>query len=208
MTGKREPGAGRKPDGEFSGKSAVFSTRITPELRAALEKESKRTGKSLSQIVERRLRESFDDPKRRERALGADHVRALAYMVAKIATDLEVRTGRRWHKDAFTGSALKAALNIAIHFFGSGGEVRVPDRLEEQAAQMQAASPSANFGKFMNDPADYGAHRGGELVASIKYLETPNNFHRSGASNDFDAVLSEAALLKFIAASLRQGDEQ
>ncbi|MBY5530542.1 hypothetical protein [Rhizobium leguminosarum] len=208
MTGKREPGAGRKPKGEFSGKSAAFSTRITPELRAALEKESKETGKSLSQIVERRLRDSFDHPERWKRALGDKHVRALAYAVAKIATDLEIRTGRHWHKDAFTGSALKAALNIAIHYFGSWGEVRVPDRLEEQAARMQAASPGADFGKFMKDPADYGAHRASELVASIKFLETPNNFHRSGYSNDFDAFASDAALLEFIGSSLRQGDEQ
>lgn len=209
MTGKREPGAGRKPKGEFSGKSAAFSTRITPELRAALEKESKETGKSLSQIVERRLRDSFDNPERWKRALGAEHVRALAYVVAKIATDLEIRTGRHWHKDAFTGSALKAALNIAIHYFGSRGEVHVPDRLEEQAARIQAASPSGNFAKLMRDPAEYGAHRANEFVASIEYLETPNNFSRSGHANDFDdLLLNDAALLDFIGRNLRQEDEQ
>lgn len=211
MTGKREPGAGRKPDGEFSGKSAVFSTRITPDLRAMLEKESKETGKSLSQIVERRLRDSFDDPKRWERALGAKHVRALAYMVAKIATSLEIRTGRHWHKDAFTSSALKAALNIAIHYFESKGEVRVPDRLEEQAARTQAAFPSANFGNFMKEPADYGAHRASEFVASIEYLETPNkspdNIRRHKLFDDFNAFQSDEELLKFIVGNLRQGDE-
>lgn len=204
MTGKREPGAGRKPDGEFSGKSAVFSTRITPDLRAMLEKESKETGKSLSQIVERRLRDSFSHPKRWERALGAEHVRALAYMVAKIAASLEIRTGRHWHKDAFTGSALKAALNVAIHYFGSWGEVHVPDRLEEQAARMQAASPSASFTKFMKDPTDFGAHRANEFVAAIGYLETPNNSHRSEYLSDFDAFLDDEALLNFIGRSLRQ----
>ncbi|MGO6724280.1 hypothetical protein ACC717_27340 [Rhizobium ruizarguesonis] len=212
MTGKREQGAGRKPDGEFSGKSAVFSTRITPELRAMLEKESKETGKSLSQIVERRLHDSFDTPKRLERALGAGHVRALAYMVAKIATSLEIRTGRHWHKDAFTGSALKAALNIAIHYFESRDEVRVPDRLEEQAARTQAAFPSANLGNFMKDPADYGAHRGSEFVASIEYLETPdktpNNMRRHNWLNDSNAFQSDEELLKFIMSKLRQGDEQ
>ncbi|WET72889.1 hypothetical protein [Rhizobium croatiense] len=208
MTGKREPGAGRKPDGEFSGKSAVFSTRITPDLRALLEKESKQTGKSLSQIVERRLRDSFDHPDRWKRALGAEHVRALAYVVAKIATSLEIRTGRHWHKDAFTGSALKAALNIAIHYFGSWGEVRVPDRLEEQAARMQAASPGADFGKFMKDPADFGAHRANEFLAGIEFLERPNNIRRHGFISDSEAFQSDEALAKFIVGTLQQGDEQ
>lgn len=207
MTEKREPGAGRKPNGEFSGKSAVFSTRITPELRAALEKESKETGKSLSQIVERRLRDSFDHPKRWEHALGAKHIRSLAYMVAKIAGDVEARTGRHWHKDAFTGSALKAALNIAIHYFGSWGEVHVPDRLEELAARIQAASPSANFANFLKDPADYGAYRANEFVASIEYLEKPNN-HLSAYPNDYDGFLDDRALLEFIDRNLRRGDEQ
>ncbi|MGR9204121.1 hypothetical protein ACU8OG_09290 [Rhizobium leguminosarum] len=208
MTEKRGPGAGRKPKGEFSGKSAAFSTRITPELRAALEKESKETGKSLSQIVERRLRDSFDHPERWKRALGAEHVRALAYAVAKIVTDLEIRTGRHWHKDAFTGSALKAALNIAIHYFGSWGEVCVPDRLEEQAARMQAASPGADFGKFMKDPADYGAHRANEFVTGIELLERPNNIRRHKLLSESDAFQSDEALLKFIVGTLKQGDEQ
>ncbi|MBY5888087.1 hypothetical protein HFN49_18055 [Rhizobium leguminosarum] len=206
MTGKREPGAGRKPNGEFSGKSAVFSTRITPDLRALLEKESKQTGKSLSQIVERRLRDSFDQPDRWKRALGAEHVRALAYVVAKIATSLEIRTGRHWHKDAFTGSALKTALNIAMHYFGSWGEVRVPDRLEEQAARMQAASPGADFGKFMKDPADFGAQRANEFVAGIEFLETSNI--RRSFIGDSEAFQSDEALAKFIVGTLQQGDEQ
>jgi hypothetical protein len=51
--------AGRKPKGEYSGKSLVFSTRISPELRGALEKAAKSSGRSLSQEVEHRLRRSF-----------------------------------------------------------------------------------------------------------------------------------------------------
>jgi hypothetical protein len=50
---------GRKPRGEYSGKSLVFSTRISPELRGAMEKAAKSSGRSLSQEVEHRLRRSF-----------------------------------------------------------------------------------------------------------------------------------------------------
>ena len=38
MAKKRAPGAGRKPRGEFKGKSATLTTRITSETRAALDR--------------------------------------------------------------------------------------------------------------------------------------------------------------------------
>ncbi|MDH6275601.1 hypothetical protein M2311_005701 [Rhizobium leguminosarum] len=209
MTRKRAPGAGRKPSGEFSGKSSAFSTRITPELRAALEKESQDTGKSLSQIVERRLRDSFDIPKRWERALGPGHVRALAYVVAKIATSLEVATGQQWNKDAFTSKALRAALKIAVYYFGSKDEVRVPDRVEEQLARMQAASASSRYAESMKDPVEFGTQQASEFVGAVEYLEMegePNQWAYYDA--ELEVFLSEEALLRFIIGHLRQRDEK
>jgi hypothetical protein len=46
MVGKRAPGAGRKPRGEFRGKTATLTTRITPKTRAALERASRNSGRS------------------------------------------------------------------------------------------------------------------------------------------------------------------
>lgn len=46
---------GRPPKGPIRGKSAVFQTRITPEMRRAIEVEADRTGMSLSQVAERWL---------------------------------------------------------------------------------------------------------------------------------------------------------
>ena len=46
---KRRPGGGRKPGGEFPGKSATFTTRIQPSTRRALEEAAKdRSDKSIS----------------------------------------------------------------------------------------------------------------------------------------------------------------
>jgi hypothetical protein len=47
---------GRKPKGEYVGKSAVMSFRITPDTLAALKKSAKERGVSLSQETEHRLR--------------------------------------------------------------------------------------------------------------------------------------------------------
>lgn len=52
--GKRK-GAGR-PRLTKTGKTSYFSTRITPETRALLETEARRSGLSLSTTVERLLR--------------------------------------------------------------------------------------------------------------------------------------------------------
>lgn len=57
--GKRGP----KPRGEYAGKSKVLSTRIRPDLRAALDAASKKSGRSLSQEIEYRLRRTFTDEK-------------------------------------------------------------------------------------------------------------------------------------------------
>jgi hypothetical protein len=51
---------GKKPQGPYAGKSVVFSTRITPDLRARLgAAAAAKKGYSLSQEIEERLRDSF-----------------------------------------------------------------------------------------------------------------------------------------------------
>jgi len=59
MARKRAPGGGRKPAGEFKGKSATITTRVTPATRAALEQAASANGRSLSQEIESRL-DGFD----------------------------------------------------------------------------------------------------------------------------------------------------
>lgn len=57
--GKRGP----SPRGEYEGRTAVFSTRITPETKQMLVKKSRESGRSLSQEIEHRLRRSLDEEK-------------------------------------------------------------------------------------------------------------------------------------------------
>ena len=86
--GKRGPAA----KGEFGDKSAVLSTRISAELRAALEKSVAKTGLTLSREIEHRLRRSFDDDRLASEGFGNRRNRALMKMIA-------ISTQTAWHPD-------------------------------------------------------------------------------------------------------------
>lgn len=62
---------GPTPQGEYAGKTEVFSTRIRPDLRASIEKAAQASGRSISQEVEHRLRRTFIQDDRIEDAFGS-----------------------------------------------------------------------------------------------------------------------------------------
>src|SRR5262245_40578619 len=121
MPRKRAPGAGRKPRGEFKGKTATLTTRITPETRAALERASKRNRLSLSQEVERRLARSVA----RERTRTPD-VLALTEAAAQVADNVQEATGKHWREDAFTGEAIRHGVDFLIRHFAAYGAPVTP----------------------------------------------------------------------------------
>jgi hypothetical protein len=124
MGRQRAPGGGRKPQGEFGGKSAVFSTRITPELRAALGREAARSGRSVSQEVERRLRDSLEMPSELQKEWGPPHIRILAKLLSDVTHSVEGRLGAHpfdekpsefaWHKNGHTHAAVCTAINAIL----------------------------------------------------------------------------------------------
>jgi hypothetical protein len=128
---KRAPGAGRKPRGEFKGKSATLTTRITAETRAAMERAAQKSGRSLSQEVERRLIDSV----RNERNRRSD-VRALAEAIAIVAEKVEIATGKHWLQDAFTGEALGRGIEVLVRHFAPHGARVIPPNVEEAAARV------------------------------------------------------------------------
>jgi hypothetical protein len=128
---KRALGAGRKPRGEFKGKSATLTTRITPETRAAMERAAQKSRRSLSQEVERRL----DDSVRNERNRRSD-VRALAEAIAIVTEKVELATGKQWLQDAFTGDALRGGIEVLVRHFAPHGARVIPPNVKEAAARM------------------------------------------------------------------------
>jgi hypothetical protein len=109
MARKRAPGAGRKPKGAFAGKTATFTTRIQPETRTVL-KPSKAEQRN----------------------------RALARAVATLAENIERATGHSWKTDAFTGQALRDAIDAFLFHFAptTSDSPTVPAPVEEMATKM------------------------------------------------------------------------
>lgn len=160
MSAKRAAGAGRKPKGPIKGKTSNFSTRITSETRADLERLAKANGHSLSQVVEALISEAL---KKDQEA--PPHIRALARAVTLLAVDIENRTGNRWVEDPFTGESLRHATNTFLLNLVPlpDGEVLLPPQLEQQLA----GSPE-ELRKTLRDPASFGALQANALTFAIE----------------------------------------
>jgi hypothetical protein len=161
LSRKRAPGGGRKPRGHIKGKFATFSTRITPETRAALEREAARNDRSLSQESELRLKETLV-------GWGPDHINSLAQLVSRVMQSVETVIGaapacdphrprpkpkwarRRflelaWHQSAFTHAAARAAIEAILAHYQPPGPISKPKQLETAAAlMMQTAQGPAS----------------------------------------------------------------
>ena len=79
---------GFPPRGEFTNKSAVLSTRIRADTRAALEKAAKASKRSLSQEIEFRLRRSFSEDKTLTERFGNRRTYRLFQLAADVANAL------------------------------------------------------------------------------------------------------------------------
>jgi hypothetical protein len=161
MATKRAPGAGRKPRGEFQGKSKVLTTRITPETRAALERAAAKGKRSLSQEVEHGLRTYLaliqHNPKRRH------DIRALGEAVMLVAQYIERATEQRWSEDAFTGEALRQGCGTLIAHFAPRGTLVTPRTIKEAATRL----PS-NAAETYSDAAGVGVTEAGKVITSIE----------------------------------------
>src|SRR5262245_22340666 len=138
MVRHRRPGGGRKPRGEFRGKSATLTTRITPETRAALERAAAKSDRSLSQEVEARLNLSL----RKERTTDARHIRALGEAVMLIARYIERATKKPWNRDANTGQAVRQGCDLLISHFAPRGLPTTQATVAEAAARRPGSEGS------------------------------------------------------------------
>ena len=158
MAKKRAPGAGRKPRGEFKGKSATLTTRITPETRAALDRAAQKGGRSLSQEVEHRLYLSITRDRDHQR-----HIRALARAIALLTQQVERATGKCWRDDPFTGEALRHAIEFLISHYAPHGAIEVPAPVEAAAARVPPVARDSCL-----TPVGVGNTQAGWLIAWIE----------------------------------------
>jgi hypothetical protein len=169
---KRAPGAGRKPKGEFVGKTATVTTRIMPDTREALEEAARASNRSLSQELEFRLRASLRRPTKAQQ-----RNEALGYAIMFVAEAIEKDTGRSWLEDPFTGLALRYAIDQLAFYFApvsTEGSAEIPPGIEEGAAKM----PSL-FAEQYRKPAGFAAVTAHLIIAQIKSAsrspEVPHN---------------------------------
>jgi hypothetical protein len=191
MVRKRASGGGRKPKGEFSGKSAVFSTRITPDLRKALDREAEKRGHSLSQEIEQLLWESIKMPARELRAWGPPPHIGLARAVSMLSQRVESVTGTRWQEDAFAFETLRRAIDIfLVHLLAPAawreeGPFNVPALVERGAADTvrallrieRLAKQADEQAEFLRSPLGVGSSIASGLVESLKLYDDPPWVH-------------------------------
>jgi hypothetical protein len=159
MARKRAPGAGRKPEGPFKGKSATFTTRITQDTREALELAAEKSGRSISQVAENYLRAALKKP------AGEPRNRALADLVELVAEDVEEATGRSWLEDSFTCQALRLSIEALVLHFAPDPTAGfpVPPAIEARATKM-----SAEIGETFRRPTGFAQILAYHLIARLE----------------------------------------
>jgi len=163
MPRKRAPGAGRKPRGEFKGKTATLTTRITPETRVALEDAAKKSRLSLSQEVERRLvRSVAREHKRTTDVLG------LAEAAAQVIEAVQETTAKRWRQDAFTGEAIRHGMDFLIRHFAAHGAPVIPPSVEKAAEE--AAARGHIVDERDRSPAGIGEIAAAKVITLIEHF--------------------------------------
>ena len=165
MARKRAAGAGRKPKGEFAGKSATITTRIQPRTRAVLQAAAGASGRSLSQEVEFRLRASLQRTTKAQR-----RNRALAFLITVAVESIEEQTGRSWLDDPFTSGAVQHAIgHIALHFGAPiEGDVAIPPPITEASAKMPP-----DFARDFCTPEGFGGLKAYRLIAEVQQAARP-----------------------------------
>jgi len=169
MARERAPGGGRKPRGPLKGKSRMLTTRITSEIRAALEDAARESGTSLSQEVELRLRDSL----KREHKRPPD-VLALAEAIAQVIEKIQQRTGKQWREDAWTGQAVRRGIDFLVGHFAAFGEAVTPPSVEkaaEKAAEEAAARGLPVIeGEADRSPAGVGEIEAAKVITMIEHF--------------------------------------
>lgn len=186
---KRRPGGGRKPS-PTAGAIASLSLRIDAATRDALEAEAAKSGKKLSWVVARLLREGIED--RGYQPSGP--LRALSILIESIERGSRLYAGdgkvREWNSDPTAFEVFRLAINKLLDKLQPPGEVdestsgpllgRSPEQQAEVIfRQMWANLLTAPPPVAPNDLIDYYDHYGpASREVSMLYGEVSRRSHR------------------------------
>jgi hypothetical protein len=128
--GKRGP----KPRGEYTGKTAIFSTRIRPDTKARLVAAAKAKGRSLSQELERRLRWTFTRDDEVIKYFGSPETEAVLQLIGATiqsvtrikGTQIRGSSGLVWTSDPRLFDQATKAIAQVLELFRPPGEIVDP----------------------------------------------------------------------------------
>jgi hypothetical protein len=117
---KKEVGKKRRgpaPKGDYAGKAKTINTRVTPDLRAWLERAAKQSRRSLSQEIETRLRRTFREEEDLARQFGSAEA---ARVFAAIAQTLNMMRNPEnpdadWLHDPYAFALAADAINATLY---------------------------------------------------------------------------------------------
>jgi TraY domain len=119
---------GPPPRGEYANKTRVFSTRLREDTKQALQDAAAKSGRSLSQEVEHRLRRSFDEDRRMVDCLGGERNYAVLRLIASLMSTVHnpFRPDADWLSDAYQFDQLVKAVVPVLELFRPPGDRSLP----------------------------------------------------------------------------------
>jgi hypothetical protein len=123
--GKRGP----QPKGQYGGtkdRTAVFSTRLRPETRNRLVAAATASGRSLSQELEHRLRQTFSEDDAGVKLYGTERNAAVVNLIGatiqSVSTRIPAAEKHDWLKEQWLFDDVMAAIRHVLLFFRPGGD--------------------------------------------------------------------------------------
>jgi hypothetical protein len=177
---KRAPGGGRKSQGPISGKTHVFTTRISADTRQALEREAAAAGQSISQMAETILKLGINRKRETERdrpmralfflieqfalnlSLARTEEKALSPFHAKLATE-----GLHWRTNPFIFRSLQSAISQMMDHLAPSGALVVPRSVKEYSKYFSLKIPTT--------PEQWADNAG--LLVWIAFQNLRGDFH-------------------------------
>jgi Arc-like DNA binding domain len=146
----------RKPGRPSKGKRGNFTFRVTEKLREQLISGAEASGLSVSEEIERRLDQSFNDAAIRD-LLGGSHTNALILTIAAAIQMVEIKSGKKWIEDHDTNLAMRAAVDGVMELLNTPPE------------NAQHASDS-KFGALLNflEPHQSGTRAAADAVTTTR----------------------------------------
>lgn len=108
-----------------SGPTAVLSIRMSEEMKLALERAAKTSGRRLATEVETRLRQSFREDLEISKAFGSPRNYAIMRAIASLAdatTNLK-KPGSDWTSDPYAYEQVVVAVSVILELFRPKGEM-------------------------------------------------------------------------------------